>query len=52
MCRCIENKIKELNKLGFKNVEIAHVTIAKHSVKGKVILKHEYCPWCGEKLRS
>lgn len=50
MCKCLENKKKELEKLGFENVVICQETIAKHGKKGRAIIKHTYCPWCGEKL--
>lgn len=50
MCKCLEKKKEELEKLGFENVEIKQTTIAKHGKKGRAILQHIYCPWCGKKL--
>lgn len=50
MCKCLEGKKKELETLGFSNIEIKNVTIAKHGHKGRAILQHEYCPFCGKKL--
>lgn len=50
MCKCLESKKKELENLGFENVEIKQTTIAKHGKKGRAILQHIYCPWCGQKL--
>ena len=50
MCKCLEKKKEELESLGFENVEIKQVTIAKHGKKDRAILGHVYCPWCGKKL--
>lgn len=50
MCKCLEKKKEELESLGFENVEIKHVTIAHHGKKGRAILQHKFCPWCGKEL--
>lgn len=50
MCKCLEVKRQELEKLGFDNIEIKQITVAKHGKKGRAILQHVYCPWCGKKL--
>ena len=50
MCKCLEKKKEELESLGFENVEIKHVTVAKHGKKGRAVLQHKFCPWCGKPL--
>ena len=50
MCKCLEKKKNELEELGFENVEIKQVTVAKHGKKGRAVLAHKFCPWCGQPL--